>query len=419
MIIMSETKLIEKLKLADWTRKVPESEIRRLLKYRVKYYFAGGLPGNQPLSIMKNIISEIVGEIDVSQSKSNLFNYGPTAGLENFRSILADRLITREKLTIPNHYEDVVISTGSQQKLYGLLKVMINPKDVILTTRPTYLGFLGTAASLDGQIITIPSDKDGIIPEGIHAACKLSLQIFARIPKILYVQSYSENPTGITISASRRKNIYDIAQEYGIFIIEDAAYKEIQFTDQKIPPLKIFDKENENVAYLSTSSKEAAVLRIGYSVLPDRIKDEFVKLKGYLDLCTPNFTQEIAARYYEKHIDDALKMINEEYGKQCTAMKDAIDENLPGVRTNPNGGFFVWHKLPGINSFKLLSKAIENQVLFVPGKAFYPISGYHLNDSLTSLQSIEIPIDELRFSFSDLKSGDIHDGISTLSKIIS
>ncbi|MCE7734149.1 MAG: PLP-dependent aminotransferase family protein [Candidatus Heimdallarchaeota archaeon] len=416
---MSETKLIEKQKLADWTRNVPESDIRRLLKYRVKYYFAGGLPGNQPLSTMKTIISQIVDEIDITQSKSNLFNYGPTAGLEHFRQILADRLVSKEKLTLPNQYEDVVISTGSQQKLYGLLKVMINPKDVILTTRPTYLGFLGTAATLDAQIITIPSDQDGIIPEGIHSACKLSLKIFARIPKILYVQSYSENPTGITISPSRRKLIYDIAQEYGIFIIEDAAYKEIQFGRSQILPLKVFDKENENVAYLSTSSKEAVVFRIGYSVLPNRIKTEFVKLKGYLDLCTPNFTQEIASRYYENHIDDSLKIINEAYSKQCSAMKDAIDDHLPGVRTNPEGGFFVWHKLPKVNTFKLLSKAIENEVLFVPGKAFYPLSGYHLDESLSNLEIIDVPDDELRFSYSDLNPNDIYDGIIKLSKLVS
>lgn len=419
MITMSEAKLIEKQKLADWTRKVPESEIRRLLKYRVKYYFAGGLPGNQPLSTMKEIITQIVDEIDITQSKSNLFNYGPTAGLENFRKILADRLISKERLSIPNNFEDVVISTGSQQKLYGLLKVMINPKDVILTTRPTYLGFLGSVAILDGQVITIPSDENGIVPEGIHAACKLSLQIFARKPKILYVQSYSENPTGITISSSRRKKIYEIAQEYGIFIIEDAAYKEIQFAEKKPLPIKIFDMENENVAYLSTSSKEAAVFRIGYSILPERIKHEFVTLKGYLDLCTPNFTQEIAARYYENHIDIALQKINEKYEEQCSAMKKAIDEYLPGERTNPEGGFFVWHKFPNVDTFKLLAKAIDNQVLFVPGKAFYPVSGYHLNDSMTKLESIEIPINELRLSYSDLDPENIHDGILALSKLIS
>ncbi len=416
---MSEIKLIEKLKLADWTRKVPESEIRRLLKYRVKYYFAGGLPGNQPLSVMKKIISEIADNIDISQSKDNLFNYGPTAGLPSFRKLLADRLISKEKLTLPNHFKDVIISTGSQQKLYGLLKVIINPKDVILTTRPTYLGFLGSAASLGAQVITIPSDELGIIPEGLHAACKLSQQIFARIPKILYIQSYSENPTGITLSLSRRKLIYDIAQEYGLFIIEDAAYKEIQFTNNKVPPLKIFDKENENVAYLSTSSKEAAVFRIGYSVLPIQIKNEFVKLKGYLDLCTPNITQEIAAKYYAKYIDESLKSINKEYKKQCIAIKQSIDEYLPGIRTNPTGGFFVWHKLPGIDTFKLLTKAIEHEVLFVPGKAFYPVSGFHLDESLTNLETIEIPNDELRLSYSDLKPIDINDGILKLSKLIS
>jgi DNA-binding transcriptional MocR family regulator len=415
---VSKTTLIDKLELADWTNNVPESEIRRLLKYRVKYYFAGGLPGNQPLSVMKKIISQIAYEIDETQSKHDIFNYGPTGGIEKLRHILANRMVKNEGLTIPNHHDDIVISTGSQQTLYGLVKVIINPKDIILTTRPTYLGFLGTTASLNAEIITIPSDHDGIIPEGIHTAVKLSQQTFDRTPKILYVQSFSENPTGITISHSRRKEIFNIAQEYGIFIIEDAAYKEIEFAMGKIIPIKSYDKENESVAYLCTTSKEAAVLRIGYSILPNRIKNEFIKLKGYLDLCTPNFTQEIAVRYYENYIDESLKLINKEYTKQCSSMKNAIDEYLPGERTNPSGGFFIWHKFQGINTYKLLKKAIENEVLYVPGHAFYPISGYHLSESLSSLETMNVPYNEVRFSYSNLNSQDIYDGISQLSKLI-
>ncbi len=155
-----------------------------------------------------------------------------------------------------------------------------------------------------------------MIPEAIESACEISQEVFARRPKILYIQSYSSNPEGITMSQSRKKQIYDICETWNILIIEDTAYKEIQFEKEIIkqnPPIKKFDKDNNRVIYTCTTSKEVAVLRIGYSIMPEFIRKQFIKIKEYLDLCTPTITQEIANRYYQSKIDTYLPQVITQY----------------------------------------------------------------------------------------------------------
>ncbi|MHA2170420.1 MAG: aminotransferase-like domain-containing protein [Candidatus Kariarchaeaceae archaeon] len=412
------------LGLANWTRFVPESEIRRLLKFSPQYYFAGGKPGNLPINPLKEILGDLSGENDQSVTFP-IFNYGSSSGYEPLRQVLADRMIRNESVPLARSdgFSNVTITTGSQQTLYGLLQTIINPNDVIVVPHPTYLGFLGPAAMTQASIISVPCDSDGIIPEAVEVAFQKSQLVFARRPKVLYLQSYSDNPRGTTISRKRKKQLFDLAEEWNVLIIEDAAYKEIRFGDQqkmKLEPIKSFDKENTRVAYLCTTSKEVAVLRIGYSVLPTILQSQFVKLKGYLDLCTPVLTQEIARQYYTHHIDENLPGIIKHYEEQATAMKQAIDTYLPGIRTDPVGGFFIWHELPNesFDTGKILPEMIENEVLYVPGGSFYPLSGFAIADDCTSLQSGLKKTNEMRLSFSASPPQIILDGIKKLSYVL-
>lgn len=404
-------------RMADWTTRVEESEIRRLLRFRPKYYFAGGMPGNQPLAIMRGIIHDIAQNIeDISIGKDDIFNYGPTEGIKPLREILSNRMYSREG--VRSTADNVVISTGSQQGLYGLMKVMMNPGDVILISRPSYLGFIGVTNVLDVKVISLPADDQGILPEAISSACELSLLKYGKRPKVIYVQTFSENPTGKTLGETRKQAIYDAALDQNLLILEDAAYKEIQFSSGNRKPIKYFDTENEHVAYLGTTSKEAAVFRIGYSVLPEMIRKEYIKLKGFLDLCTPGITQTIATEYYEKHIDSIIPEIVNGYKKQADAIGKALDTYLPGERTHPTGGFFVWKKINGVNTTKLLDKALENGVLYVPGAVFYAARGVRLTEDLSRFEK-EIPRhDEMRLSFSLLDPETIDKGIEVLSKLV-
>jgi 2-aminoadipate transaminase len=169
---------------------------------------------------------------------------------------------------------------------------LIDPGDVIITPSPAYLGFLVPAVKLGARIITIPTDLDGIIPEDVEHAVEVSKEKFGKVPDIIYVVPDSDNPKGTTLPMKRRQALFDIAEVDDILLVEDSAYAEIQFK-KKIKPIKSLDKENNRVAYLGSSSKEAAVLRVGYSVLPPNVRDQVLKDKGYLDLCTTTLVQRI------------------------------------------------------------------------------------------------------------------------------
>lgn len=406
--------------LAEWTQFIPESEIRRLLQIKVKYYYAGGLPGSLPLDTFKNILTEIANELETNGLK--ILNYGPTSGIPSLKRTLEERLIRVDGISLPQGADDIFISTGSQQLLYGLLDVLLRPKDVVVMARPAYLGFVVPVTKLGGDVLTVPSDNGGIIPENVEKAIETSKKVLNRTPKAIYVVPDSDNPTGTTLSEKRRKQIFEIATQHEILIIEDAAYREIQF--EKIPPpIKQYDSENEWVVYLRTSSKEAAVLRLGYSVLPEVLMPELTKIKGYLDLCTPTLNQKILEIYYRKYIDTVLEKSLKIYKQRRDIMQKTIDAHFPSnaVHTTPTGGFFFWVKLKdeAFNATRFLQDvAIPNDVLYVPGQAFYPIRGYSVSATESGLHGNRVKTNGMRLSFSFTPPAAIEEGITKLGTLL-
>jgi len=242
--------------------------------------------------------------------------------------------------------DDVVITTGSQQMLYALNDILLQPGDIILTTRPTYLGFLLPAEKLGATIVTLPSDQHGLLSEYLDDAFKLVKQHFGRYPKMVYLVPYSDNPKGTTLPERRKQQVIDaVTPHKETLLVEDAAYKEIQYDASPYRPLKAYDKNNEAIAYLSTTTKEAASFRLGYTVLPDNIKEAIIKAKGFYDLCSSEWLQRVAMKYYEKHIDTQIPLIKKGYKIRRDAMVQAVEEFMPdGIFTRPTGGFFVWYE---------------------------------------------------------------------------
>ncbi|UCE14400.1 MAG: PLP-dependent aminotransferase family protein [Candidatus Heimdallarchaeota archaeon] len=406
--------------LAEWTEFVPESEIRRLLLTRTKYYFGGGKPGSLPIDTFKRILYQIADELETDGI--DVLNYGPTSGIPSLKKTLAQRVKEKDGVTLPKGADDILISTGSQQMLYGLLDVLLRPKDVIIMARPSYLGFVVPVTKLGGDVLTCPSDMDGLIPEYVERAIEISQKELNRTPKAIYVVSDSDNPKGTTLPEKRRKKLFELATQHEILLIEDSAYREIQFTT--IPPaIKSYDKENEWVAYLRTSSKEAAVLRLGYSVLPEKIMVPMIKDKGYLDLCTSTLNQKILDIYYSKYIDQVLGDNLIVYKERRDMMQKTIDDFFPseGLRTNPTGGFFFWYQLENGNfdSSKFLQDvAIPNDVLYVPGQAFYPIKGYSISSKDLKLHGNRIKTNGMRLSFSFTTPQEIAEGMEKLGKLL-
>ena len=415
--------LNNKENFADWVSDIPESEIRRLLRYNPRYYFAGGKPGVIPLSTFHTIIQEIIEEEKKLLTDNNPnylvnYNYGATEGNKALRKVLATRLIQRDGLkNISEH--DVVLTNGSQQALHGLCDIILSPGDVILTTRPTYLGFLQPAEKCKGQIVTIPSDFEGMIPEYIPLAIEACEKDLNLKPKILYIVPYSDNPKGTTLPKNRKKAIIDYIFEYDLLLIEDMAYKEIQFDSTKISPMKRLDIDNERIAYISTTTKEAAALRIGYSVFPSSIRDEMIKVKGIYDLCSSEWVQAILTKYYSKFIDLALPSIRNEYRLRRNAMLQACKEYLEGKFSKPTGGFFVWFEsaIPTFNSATFIEKALKNDISYVPGKAFFPLKGLDLCEDGKLVTSVP-QLNTMRLGYSLLPSDLIREGIEHLGKLL-
>lgn len=406
--------------LAEWTEIVPESEIRRLLLYNVKYYFGGGKPGSLPIDAFKKIFMYITDNLETNGI--DVLNYGPTSGLSSLKNTLGERMKRVDGINIPNGGDDILISTGSQQMLYGLLDCLLRPKDVIVMARPSYLGFVVPVTKLGGNVLTVPSDMDGLIPEHVEKAIDVCKRELNRVPKAIYVVPDSDNPKGTTLPEKRRKELFNIAVQNEILLIEDSAYREIQFT--KIPPpIKKYDPENKWVAYLRTSSKEAAVLRLGYSVLPKEIMTPMIKNKGYLDLCTPTLTQTILEIYYSQYIDKVLPDNLRIYKERRDMMEKMINTYFPsnGESSSPTGGFFFWYQMADekFDSGKFMQeKAIPNEVLYVPGKAFYPIRGYSINADDSQLHGNRIKTNGMRISFSFVSPHIIAEGMEILGKLL-
>ncbi|MHA1910266.1 MAG: aminotransferase-like domain-containing protein [Candidatus Kariarchaeaceae archaeon] len=421
---------------AGWTKFIKESEIRRLLTVKVDYAFGGGMPAALPLDVFAEILTEMGSSFtaDINAGKGMetvypLMNYGQTAGLEPFRRTLAERLIRRDRLDwmdIETGWQNVFISTGSQQALFLLLDTFLDPGDILATPAPSYLGFLGPAQKLKAEIVTVPTDMEGIIPEAVQGTIDKCKEKFGRAPKLLYTVPDSDNPKGTMLPEKRRKEIFDICVAENVVILEDAAYKEMSFDGSRIHPIKHWDTENEHVCFLSTTSKEAAVLRLGYSVLPPAIFNQMAKAKGYLDLCTPSLNQEILDIYYTKYMDKSLPKTRAVYRERGEAMIKAFDEHMSdcAVRTDPKGGFFVWAEIKDKNfdAAKFLEEvAIPNSILYVPGAAFYPMKGPKYNSYNLESNSIipgEPEVNTMRINFSAPSVQQIEDGISLLGKLI-
>ncbi|MFX1255243.1 MAG: PLP-dependent aminotransferase family protein [Promethearchaeota archaeon] len=416
--------------LADWTWNIPESEIRRLLRFQGRFYFAGGKPGCLPIETFSHILRELVDshekkwacdDPDLQLEVLEDYNYGETGGKQYLKEVLARRLKQKEELNVTA--DDITITSGSQQAIYALLDCIINPGDFIVTPRPAYLGFLGPAVKLGANVVTVPTDLEGIIPEALDDCMETCLCDYHRIPKIIYLVAYSDNPKGTTLPEKRKSAIYDIAEKYNCLIIDDEAYKSIQFNspDMKIKTLKSYDKENDRVAYLSTTSKEAAVFRLGYSVIPRPLQNQLIKAKGYLDLCTPSLLQRIAAIYYDKYIDDALKQTLPVYKVRRDAMVQAIDDYFPeGNFRRPTGGLFVWWEAMNqlFDSGKFLEeKIMKEDILYVPSQAFYPVRGLAYKNGKIVSNIVHRNGMRLCFSFTDKEV--ISEGMEKLGIILS
>jgi 2-aminoadipate transaminase len=359
---------------------ISSSAIRELLKVTEQpgvISFAGGLPS--PSCFPAEELA-LAAERVLAREAGRVLQYGPTEGFPPLREFLASLMASRN---LPIAADQLIITSGSQQGLDIIGKLLIDPGDTVLVENPTYIGALQAFRPYRPSFVTLPIDDQGLRIEGLEQALA-DLVAAGKRPKFLYTVANFQNPTGVTLAAERRLALLDIAERHGLPLVEDDPYGELRYSGEAPPLLAALDIERwgepRQVLYLSTFSKLLApALRVGWAVGPRALLHRMVQVKQGLDLHTSSLTQAIA---FEACRDGLLARqiprICRTYHERRDTMLAKLEQVMPsGTRwTRPDGGMFLWVTLPeGLNASQLLARAIERQVAFVPGADFHANGG--------------------------------------------
>lgn len=393
---------------AQRTQRMGSSAIREILKITQHpdvISFAGGLPAPEifPVDEFRQACNHVLE----SQGPQSL-QYSPTEGYLPLREYLVNY---SAKMGIDITPENILITSGSQQALDLIGKVFINPGDHILVESPTYLGAIQAWSAYGAEYVSLPMDENGMVTDAFEEALRLG-------PKFIYVLPNFQNPTGVTLAKERRERIVELADRFGVPIVEDDPYGQLRFEGIDLPSVISLDGKfhgasgpgySGNVIYLSTFSKILAPgIRLAWVVAPANVIRKLVQAKQGADLHTATFNQVVA---YEVVRDDFIERhilrIREVYGERRDIMLGAMDGYFPpgSIWTHPEGGLFLWGWLPeNLDTTEILREAVARKVAFVPGAPFFPNSGGR---------------NTMRLNFSNATPREIQDGISRLGKLFS
>ncbi len=327
--------------------------------------FAGGMPdiSRVPTDAVANAAAEAIRDFG-----AEALQYGSSEGRPQLRSVIVELMA---EIGVRAKRDDIIVTAGAQQALDLLAKIFLDPGDVIITEGPTYLGALQAFSAYQPRIICVPMDEEGMDTDALAAELA---GLGPRGAKFIYTIPNFQNPGGVTMSAERRRRLLDLAREYDIPVIEDDPYGRLRFEGGHMRPLRALDEE---VIYLGTFSKIFAPgLRLGWVIAPRPILGKVLLVKQAADLCGSAYAQVTAERYFAgTRWRRVLQDLTRAYSERRDVMLAALEEHFPAEAewTAPEGGFFVWVRMPAFLDLKaLLPEAIERGVTYVAGDAFYP-----------------------------------------------
>ncbi len=362
------------------------SFIREILKVTADptiISFAGGLP--HPDLFPTEEVAEAAA-VEIAQFGRSALQYSTTEGNAELRAYIARRYT--EKTGLPVDADDILITTGSQQGLDLLAKVFLDPGDKVVIERPGYLGAIQAMSLFEPNWAPVELEDDGPVPGQLEAAL--------RGAKLFYAVPNFQNPSGVTWSSAKRDAAAQLVRESGALFMEDDPYGELRFLGQE--QATVFGRLGGQAVLLGTFSKVAAPgFRIGWLVAPQEIRERLVVAKQAADLHTSTLAQNILMRFLASNdLDAHIARIRERYGRQRQAMVEAMARHFPADVgfTHPEGGMFLWVRLPeGCSAMELFDLAIAEKVAFVPGRPFYVDGGgdraLRLNFSNSSEDRIE------------------------------
>lgn len=371
------------------------SAIREILKVTARpeiISFAGGLPSPAtfPVERMQQAFEKVLS----SQGKVAL-QYGTSDGYAPLREWVAASLSLDGVKILP---EQVLMTSGSQQALDLLGKVLIDEGSKVLVETPSYLGALQAFSLYRPHFVSVPTDDFGVVPD--------SIPLHADGARLLYALPNFQNPTGRTMPVERRTALVDVCARLGLPLLEDDPYGALSYRGDPLP--KMLTMNPGGVVYMGSFSKVLTPgIRLGYVVAPVPLTRKLEQAKQAADLHTAQLTQMVVHEVVKDgFLDTHIPLIRKLYAAQCEAMQSALAEFFPsGARwTRPEGGMFIWVTLPEkIDSMKLLEEAIAHNVAFVPGAPFYANVVEH---------------NTLRLSFVTVPPEKIREGVAILGRLI-
>ena len=321
-----------------------DSDVAAMLKLAEKpeiISFAGGLPDPEVflLEEMKDIFAEVLSE----RGRAAL-GYGPIVGITPFREWLADHMTRSGR---PTKVEECLVTTGGIAALDLICKVLLNPGDVAIVGEPSYLAALHVIRSYQGRFAGVPLDDEGMQPDALESTLK-DLQRESLRPKFVYLVPSFQNPSGVTLSEERRKKIIEIAVDYDVPIVEDAAYRDLRF-EGHAPPL-LASLAPENVIHINTFSKIFNPgMRIGWVTAPREFIETLALAKQGQDQCSTTIGQYVALAFASRNLIESQKTRSIEiYRRKRDVMLAALEDCFPKSAhwTKPQGGFYTWVTFP-------------------------------------------------------------------------
>ena len=373
--------------------------------------FATGMasPENGPLEALRGIENELV-----EKRNYKALLHSPTEGFASLREAVASLMYKRG---VYCQSDEIMLLSGSQQGIDLAARIILDPGDIVVVEEPSFFPALQAFKLAGARVMGIPMDEKGM---------KIDLleQLLQRYrPKLIYTIPTFHNPTGTEMELERRTRLIELANKYKVLIIEDDAYGDLRYEGHPLPLLKSLDNDGY-VIYLSTFSKNVyAGLRLGWMVAHKKVVNKFAAAKQVMDLHSSSLSQWIIERFITSGgLDLHIPRLCKDYRLKRDAMCDALSKNAPAdlIWNRPRGGYYIWCKLPsGVSASKLIPKAAERKVVFVPGTPFY-ITGQgddyiRLNFTFAAIKDITEGVQRLCEAMKELMNDhESHDVYLTL-----
>lgn len=380
------------------------SFIREILKAATRsdmISFAGGLPAPELFDVdgLRAAANEAL-----DRDPAGSLQYSATEGHAGLRARLAELMGTRGARLTP---DDLIVTTGSQQGIDLVSRVFLEAGDTVVVERPTYLAALQIFNLYGVRFRCIEVDRDGADVDDLERA------IVETRPKLVYLVATFANPSGATLSLERRRRVLELAAEHNVVVVEDDPYSELRFAGDPVPPLVALAPQVPGSAarcvYLSSLSKIVSPgLRVAWMVAPPAVRPKVVIAKQASDLHTSSFAQQVAHRYLGSgRLAERVPVIRERYRERGRAMAAALERHMPPGTLSfnaPDGGMFLWARMSaGVDTARVVERAVRNGVVFVPGAPFY---------------AERAEPNTLRLSFATPTPEQIEEGVRRLAEVV-